>query len=175
MGPWTCERSQRSCRRRGCHLHRCSGPAWDRKQERNSASRSLPALPGEQAMMSLAAPHAVFMHCLPAHREDEVTDEVLDSPQSVVFDQAENRMHAQKAILLLLLSCWTAARPRRLCATRSQACEDVRSFHSPSAQTRVRHNSVLLNKNSKKEFHHGRRKLFWHTPAVSIRPSSFPG
>ncbi len=47
-------------------------------------------------------PHAVFMHCLPAHRNAEVTDAVLDGPQSVVFDQAENRMHAQKALMLLL-------------------------------------------------------------------------
>ena len=54
-------------------------------------------------LMSLAAPHAVFMHCLPAHRNAEVTSEVLDGPQSIVFDQAENRMHAQKAILLMLL------------------------------------------------------------------------
>lgn len=56
-----------------------------------------------EQLMSLAAPHAVFMHCLPAHRNAEVTDGVLDGPQSVVFEQAENRMHAQKALLLLLL------------------------------------------------------------------------
>jgi ornithine carbamoyltransferase len=53
-------------------------------------------------LMSLAAPHAVFMHCLPAHRGDEVTDEVLDSPQSVVYDEAENRLHVQNAIMVLL-------------------------------------------------------------------------
>ena len=53
-------------------------------------------------LMSLAAANAVFMHCLPAHRGDEVTDEVLDSAQSVVFDEAENRMHVQNAIMVLL-------------------------------------------------------------------------
>ncbi len=56
-----------------------------------------------EALMAHAQPHAVFMHCLPAHRNAEVTDAVLDGPQSVVFDQAENRLHAQKAILLMLL------------------------------------------------------------------------
>lgn len=56
-----------------------------------------------EALMAQAAPAAVFMHCLPAHRNAEVTDAVLDGPQSVVFDQAENRMHAQKALLLMLL------------------------------------------------------------------------
>ena len=56
-----------------------------------------------EALMAHAQPHAVFMHCLPAHRNAEVTDQVLDGGQSIVFDQAENRMHAQKALLLMLL------------------------------------------------------------------------
>ena len=54
-------------------------------------------------LMSLAKPEAVFMHCLPAHRGEEVTDSVIDGPQSVVFDEAENRLHAQKGILLWCL------------------------------------------------------------------------
>jgi ornithine carbamoyltransferase len=51
------------------------------------------------SLMRHAAPEALFLHCLPAHRGEEVTDEVMDGPQSVVFDEAENRLHAQKAIL----------------------------------------------------------------------------
>jgi len=55
-------------------------------------------------VMALARPGALFMHCLPAHRGEEVTAEVLESESSVVFDQAENRLHAQKALMLMLLA-----------------------------------------------------------------------
>jgi ornithine carbamoyltransferase len=74
-------------------------------QERETEQRENIFAPYQvnQMVMAEAAPHAVFMHCLPAHRGQEVTDAVIDSTQSIVFEQAENRMHVQKAILLLLL------------------------------------------------------------------------
>jgi ornithine carbamoyltransferase len=56
-----------------------------------------------ESLLSLARPDTLFMHCLPAKRGQEVTDEVMESPQSIAFDQAENRLHVQKAILLMLL------------------------------------------------------------------------
>ena len=61
-------------------------------------------------IMKRAHDDAVLMHCLPAHRGEEVTAEVIDGPQSIIFDQAENRLHAQKALMLLLLEAqpWTA-------------------------------------------------------------------
>ncbi len=74
-------------------------------QERESAER-LQAFAGYQvteALMELAAPGAVFMHCLPAHRGSEVAAGVIDSAQSVVYEQAENRLHVQNAIMLTLL------------------------------------------------------------------------
>jgi ornithine carbamoyltransferase len=74
-------------------------------QEKESAQRlrALKKYQVNEKLMALAAPNAVFMHCLPAHRGQEVSDEVMDGPQSIVFDQTENRLHAQKAILALLL------------------------------------------------------------------------
>ena len=59
---------------------------------------------GQYALMRAAAKDGLFMHCLPAHRGEEVTDEVMDGRHSVVFDEAENRLHAQKGVL-----CWTMA------------------------------------------------------------------
>jgi ornithine carbamoyltransferase len=55
------------------------------------------------AAMERAAPDVIVLHCLPAHRGQEITDEVIDGPHSVVWDQAENRLHTQKALLLWLL------------------------------------------------------------------------
>jgi ornithine carbamoyltransferase len=75
-------------------------------QESEAANRDTIFRPFQvnRKLMSLAAPQAAFLHCLPAHRGDEVTDEVLDSPRSIVFDEAENRMHVQNAIMVLLCS-----------------------------------------------------------------------
>jgi ornithine carbamoyltransferase len=57
-----------------------------------------------EALMARAKAEAIFMHCLPAHRGEEVTEEVIESTASVVFDQAENRLHAQKALMLMLIA-----------------------------------------------------------------------
>jgi ornithine carbamoyltransferase len=80
---------------------------WTSMGDEALAERNAAALLPYQvtaALMKHAAPHALFMHCLPAHRGEEVTAEVIDGPASAVFDQAENRLHAQKALLLALLT-----------------------------------------------------------------------
>jgi len=74
-------------------------------QETEADARKKIFLPYQvnQAMFAKAKPDAIFMHCLPAHRGEEVSAEVIDSPRSVVFQEAENRLHAQKAIMLTLM------------------------------------------------------------------------
>jgi ornithine carbamoyltransferase len=74
-------------------------------QESESGLRAeiFPPYQVNRQLMTAAAPHAVFMHCLPAHRGQEATDQVMDSENSVIFEQAENRLHVQKSILYLLL------------------------------------------------------------------------
>jgi ornithine carbamoyltransferase len=78
---------------------------WISMGDRDSARRRglLRHYRVDDALMNRAKPDAIFMHCLPAHRGEEVTDSVIDGPQSVVYDEAENRLHVQKAILLWCL------------------------------------------------------------------------
>ena len=73
------------------------------ESERDARMRAFPPYRVDEALMSRARPDAIFMHCLPAKRGEETTDGVMESPRSVVFDQAENRLHAQKGLLLTLL------------------------------------------------------------------------
>jgi ornithine carbamoyltransferase len=80
--------------------------AWTsmgQEKEEGERAKIFPPYQVNSLLMAEAARHAVFMHCLPAHRGLEVTDAVMDSKQSVIFEQAENRLHVQKAILYLLL------------------------------------------------------------------------
>lgn len=80
---------------------------WASMGQEDEAEQRKWAFAGYQVtpeLMRRAAPEAVFMHCLPAHRGEEVAAEVIDGPQSVVFDEAENRLHAQKAIMTLIMA-----------------------------------------------------------------------
>ena len=76
--------------------------AWVSMHDTDGESRHNLLLPYQvnDGLMKLAKPNAKFMHCLPAHRGEEVTDDVMDSPNSLIFDEAENRLHIQKSILL---------------------------------------------------------------------------
>ncbi|MGZ3314019.1 MAG: ornithine carbamoyltransferase, partial [Caulobacteraceae bacterium] len=68
-------------------------------KDRDAKMAALQPYQVDQALMRLAGRDALFLHCLPAHRGEEVTAEVIDGPQSVIWDEAENRIHAQKAVL----------------------------------------------------------------------------
>ena len=74
-------------------------------QENDGRDRVEPFLPFQlnAALIERAQPEVVVLHCLPAHRGEEITDEVIDGPHSAVWDEAENRLHAQKALLVWLL------------------------------------------------------------------------
>jgi ornithine carbamoyltransferase len=71
--------------------------------EQAERARAFQGFQVNQALVNLAKPESIVLHCLPAHRGEEITDEVIDGPHSVVFDEAENRLHAQKAVLVLLM------------------------------------------------------------------------
>ncbi len=90
--------------------------AWasmGQEHEADERARIFPPYQVNDELAAGAAPHAVFMHCLPAHRGEEITDSIIDSARSVVFDQAESRLHAQKAILTLLLGGGKSRMPVR--------------------------------------------------------------
>ncbi len=79
---------------------------WTSMGQEREKERRLEAFKGfrvDDELMRLAKPSSIFMHCLPAHRGDEVTDAVIDGPHSVVYDEAENRLHIQRAIIALLI------------------------------------------------------------------------
>ncbi len=73
------------------------------ESERNARMQAFRGYTVDSRIMGAASPHAIFMHCLPAHRDQEMTDEVIEGQQSVVWDEAENRLHAQKALLVRLM------------------------------------------------------------------------
>jgi ornithine carbamoyltransferase len=73
------------------------------EQERRARMTDLAAYRVDGGLMRLASHDAIFLHCLPAHRGEEVTEEALEGPRSRIFDEAENRLHAQKAVMALLL------------------------------------------------------------------------
>jgi ornithine carbamoyltransferase len=74
------------------------------EQEQSAREKEFAGFQVNRELMANANPDALFMHCLPAHRGEEVTAEIIDGPQSVVWDEAENRLHAQKALLEFLLT-----------------------------------------------------------------------
>ena len=81
-----------------------SGPRWGRRPSRPGGSGTSPASSSTRPLVARARPDAIVLHCLPAHRGEEISEAVLEGPRSAVFDQAENRLHVQKALLESLLA-----------------------------------------------------------------------
>jgi ornithine carbamoyltransferase len=80
---------------------------WTSMGQENESDERAEILKGfriDESVVSVASPNVKVMHCLPAHRGEEISAEVMDGPRSVVWDQAENRLHAQKALLVWLLA-----------------------------------------------------------------------
>jgi ornithine carbamoyltransferase len=118
MDPKAVEIGRRLAEDNGCHISMMRDPreavrnahvvytdTWTsmgQEEETKKREKVFPPYQVNQQLLSLAEPNAIVMHCLPAHRGQEITDEVADGDQSVLFPQAHNRMHAQKAILALL-------------------------------------------------------------------------
>jgi len=84
-----------------------------REEERESRLKSFQGYQVNEGVLALAHPEALVMHCLPAHRGEEITDAVMEGPRSVIFDQAENRLHMQKAVTLWILGKATKTRARK--------------------------------------------------------------
>ena len=97
-------------------------------QEDDGLDRITPFLPYQvnAELLAAAAPDAIVLHCLPAHRGEEITDEVLDGPHSAVFDQAENRLHAQKALLTLPRCERAVRRSERMTSPLTRAARHAR-------------------------------------------------
>ena len=83
---------------------RTRGRRWARRPRPRSAATPSPRYRVDEALLDAAGPDAVVMHCLPAHRGEEITSAVMDGPRSLIFDQSENRLHVQKALLVELLA-----------------------------------------------------------------------
>jgi ornithine carbamoyltransferase len=111
-------------------------------QEAETEKRKLvfPPYQVNSALLAEAAPDAIVLHCLPAHRGEEITDEVMDGPQSVVFQQAENRLHAQKAILAHLLAdkgVWPRPAAKRTGAAKKSTAPRKTARKTPAKPRRL--------------------------------------
>jgi len=117
--PWILDKSKQLCRKSGGKFQILHNPdeaaaesdilytdVWTsmgKEKEENARIKIFKGYQLNQKLVSLAKPDVLIMHDLPAHRGEEITDEVMDSPNSIVFDQAENRLHVQKAVLMYLI------------------------------------------------------------------------